>query len=78
MGAAGTSSQGSTGSAANDHLTRQQARIQAAAAAASIYEKSYVYPSANTFVWYVPCMFMEMLKLFMFILLQIHLTNFFR
>ncbi|KAL4296546.1 hypothetical protein GQ457_12G026870 [Hibiscus cannabinus] len=36
---------------ATDNLTRHQARLQAAAAAASIYEKSYVYPSANTLVW---------------------------
>ncbi|OMO77152.1 Zinc finger, RING-type [Corchorus olitorius] len=36
---------------ATDGLTQHQARLQAAAAAASIYEKSYVYPSANTLVW---------------------------
>ncbi|KAK8695539.1 hypothetical protein V6N13_000692 [Hibiscus sabdariffa] len=36
---------------ATDNLSRHQARLQAAAAAASIYEKSYVYPSANTLVW---------------------------
>ncbi|KAH1090737.1 hypothetical protein J1N35_017994 [Gossypium stocksii] len=36
---------------ATDNLTPHQARLQAAAAAASIYEKSYVYPSANTLVW---------------------------
>ncbi|WVZ12816.1 hypothetical protein V8G54_017346 [Vigna mungo] len=35
---------------ATDNLSRHQARLQAAAAAASIYEKSYVYPSANSFV----------------------------
>nr|KYP52693.1 E3 ubiquitin-protein ligase HRD1 [Cajanus cajan] len=43
-----------TGSAAQteatDNVSRHQARLQAAAAAASIYEKSYVYPSANSFV----------------------------
>ncbi|XP_027360440.1 ERAD-associated E3 ubiquitin-protein ligase HRD1B-like isoform X1 [Abrus precatorius] len=32
-----------------DSLSRHQARLQAAAAAASIYEKSYVYPSATSF-----------------------------
>ncbi|TYI64890.1 hypothetical protein E1A91_D09G120300v1 [Gossypium mustelinum] len=36
---------------ATDNLTPHQARLQAAAAAASIYEKSYVYPSANALVW---------------------------
>ncbi|TYI10203.1 hypothetical protein ES332_A09G126800v1 [Gossypium tomentosum] len=36
---------------ATDDLTPHQARLQDAAAAASIYEKSYVYPSANTLVW---------------------------
>ncbi|KAK7253126.1 hypothetical protein RIF29_37578 [Crotalaria pallida] len=35
---------------ATDNLSRHQARLQAAAAAASIYEKSYVYPSATSFV----------------------------
>ncbi|KAK7264017.1 hypothetical protein RJT34_31619 [Clitoria ternatea] len=46
---------GSTGQAeggsgvANDNLSGHQARLQAAAAAASIYEKSYVYPSATSF-----------------------------
>ncbi|KAI3996572.1 hypothetical protein MKX01_009404 [Papaver californicum] len=47
----GTSAQGSAGVAPNTHLTQHQARIQAAAAAASIYEKSYLYPSANTLAW---------------------------
>ncbi|KAL4284421.1 hypothetical protein GQ457_16G008380 [Hibiscus cannabinus] len=57
----GTSSSGGQHGARSD--ARQQveegpaqvlphkARLQAAAAAASIYEKSYVYPSANTLVW---------------------------
>ncbi|XP_061369442.1 ERAD-associated E3 ubiquitin-protein ligase HRD1B-like [Gastrolobium bilobum] len=35
---------------ATDSLSRHQARLQAAAAAASIYEKSYVYPSATSLV----------------------------
>ncbi|KAI3983860.1 hypothetical protein MKX01_011568 [Papaver californicum] len=47
----GTSPQGSADVAPNTHLTQHQARIQAAAAAASIYQKSYVYPSANTLAW---------------------------
>ncbi|GAB4826413.1 ERAD-associated E3 ubiquitin-protein ligase hrd1a [Ancistrocladus abbreviatus] len=49
---ASTSTQGSaSGVAADDNLSGSQARLQAAAAAASIYEKSFVYPSANTLVW---------------------------
>ncbi|GAU18926.1 hypothetical protein TSUD_229160 [Trifolium subterraneum] len=46
----GTGSTGQTGpgsGVATDSLSRHQARLQAAAAAASIYEKSYVYPSAT-------------------------------
>ncbi|XP_041014792.1 ERAD-associated E3 ubiquitin-protein ligase HRD1B-like [Juglans microcarpa x Juglans regia] len=51
-GTGSTSAQGSIGSGvAGDNLSQHQARLQAAAAAASIYEKSYVYPSANTLVW---------------------------
>ncbi|GMH09106.1 hypothetical protein Nepgr_010946 [Nepenthes gracilis] len=51
-GSAGSSVQGSTsGGAEDDYLSRNQARLQAAAAAASLYEKSFVYPSANTLVW---------------------------
>ncbi|KAI4295302.1 hypothetical protein L6164_035363 [Bauhinia variegata] len=34
-----------------DSLSQHQARLQTAAAAASIYEKSYVYPSASSLVW---------------------------
>ncbi|KAL0296866.1 UNVERIFIED_CONTAM: ERAD-associated E3 ubiquitin-protein ligase HRD1A [Sesamum radiatum] len=42
----GTPSQGSVGDrVANDNVSHHQARLQAAAAAASIYEKSFVYPS---------------------------------
>lgn len=48
---ASTSAQGSVGGVADDNLSRHQARIRAAAAAASIYEKSYVYPSPSTLVW---------------------------
>ncbi|KAL4384147.1 hypothetical protein GQ457_15G028470 [Hibiscus cannabinus] len=43
--------QGSGGDMATDNLTQHQARLQASASAASIYERSYVYPSANTLVW---------------------------
>ncbi|GLT70229.1 hypothetical protein SLA2020_423230 [Shorea laevis] len=51
-GTGSTSAQGSVGSGvAGDNLSQHQVRLQAAAAAASIYEKSYVYPSANTLVW---------------------------
>ncbi|KAK4399835.1 ERAD-associated E3 ubiquitin-protein ligase HRD1A [Sesamum angolense] len=45
----GNPSQGSVGDrVANDNVSHHQARLQAAAAAASIYEKSFVYPSPNT------------------------------
>ncbi|KAL0327142.1 UNVERIFIED_CONTAM: ERAD-associated E3 ubiquitin-protein ligase HRD1B [Sesamum angustifolium] len=48
----GTPSQGSVGDrVANDNVSHHQARLQAAAAAASIYEKSFVYPSPNTLMW---------------------------
>lgn len=43
--------QGSAGGATNDNLSQHQLRLRAAAAAASIYEKSYVYPSPNTLAW---------------------------
>lgn len=49
----GTGSTGQTelgNGVATDSLSRHQARLQAAAAAASIYEKSYVYPPATSFV----------------------------
>ncbi|KAH9783990.1 ERAD-associated E3 ubiquitin-protein ligase HRD1A [Citrus sinensis] len=48
---ANTASQGSANDAANNNLTLHQARLQAAAVAASVYGKSYVYPSPNTLVW---------------------------
>nr|DAD19260.1 TPA_asm: hypothetical protein HUJ06_020723 [Nelumbo nucifera] len=51
-GAAGTSSQGSADGVVDDNLRQHYARLQAATAAASIYEKSYVYPSSNAFAWY--------------------------
>ncbi|KAK6936550.1 Zinc finger, RING-type, partial [Dillenia turbinata] len=53
IGTGGMSSQGSTdgGPAGDTQHSRQQARLQAAAAAASIYEKSFVYPSANSLAW---------------------------
>ncbi|KAJ7949860.1 E3 ubiquitin ligase [Quillaja saponaria] len=46
-----TNTEASGGGTTSDSLSRHQARLQAAAAAASIYEKSYVYPSANSLVW---------------------------
>ncbi|KAJ1406671.1 Zinc finger, RING-type [Sesbania bispinosa] len=47
----GSTAQAEVGSGmATDNLNWHQARLQAAAAAASIYEKSYVYPSAS-FAW---------------------------
>ena len=52
-GAASTSTQGPGGNVAEDSVSQHQARLQAAAMAASIYEKSYVYPYANTILWYV-------------------------
>uniref|UniRef100_A0A2P2LH31 RING-type E3 ubiquitin transferase n=4 Tax=Rhizophora mucronata TaxID=61149 RepID=A0A2P2LH31_RHIMU len=39
------------GSVANDGANGHQARLQVAAAAAAVYEKSFVYPSASTLVW---------------------------
>uniref|UniRef100_A0A7N0VBL3 RING-type E3 ubiquitin transferase n=1 Tax=Kalanchoe fedtschenkoi TaxID=63787 RepID=A0A7N0VBL3_KALFE len=45
-------SQSSTGNGAADNpLSPQEARLRAAAAAASIYEKSFVYPSTNALTW---------------------------
>ncbi|CAI0411603.1 unnamed protein product [Linum tenue] len=43
--------QGSSGDGAADALSRHQARLQAAASAAAVYERSFVYPSPNTLVW---------------------------
>ncbi|XAR52090.1 hypothetical protein NMG60_11019989 [Bertholletia excelsa] len=44
--------QNSTGDSAGSNVANQhQARLQAAAAAASVYERSFVYPSVNTLVW---------------------------
>lgn len=51
-GAVSTPSQSDTrDGVANESISQHQARLKAAAAAASIYERSFVYPSANTFVW---------------------------
>ncbi|GMP70869.1 hypothetical protein CsSME_00029522 [Camellia sinensis var. sinensis] len=51
-GTASTPSQNPTGDdVANNTISQHQTRLQAAAAAASIYERSFVYPSANTLVW---------------------------
>lgn len=41
----------SAGGVADDSLSGNQVRLQAAAAAASVYEKSFTYPSANTIMW---------------------------
>ncbi|CAL5408073.1 unnamed protein product [Camellia sinensis] len=53
-GTASTPSQNPTGDdVANNTISQHQTRLQVAAAAASIYERSFVYPSANTLVWWV-------------------------
>ncbi|KAI3822036.1 hypothetical protein L1987_09617 [Smallanthus sonchifolius] len=47
-----TSSQNQNSDAAGDeNISRHQKRLQAAAAAASIYQKSFVYPSPSTLTW---------------------------
>ncbi|XP_024020975.1 ERAD-associated E3 ubiquitin-protein ligase HRD1B isoform X2 [Morus notabilis] len=51
-GISGSSLQGSANSVAGENVSHHQARLQAAAAAAAIYERSYVYPSANAVVWH--------------------------
>ncbi|PSS04543.1 ERAD-associated E3 ubiquitin-protein like [Actinidia chinensis var. chinensis] len=51
-GVASTPHQSLTGDGvANDIVRQHQARLQAAAAAASIYERSFVYPPYNTSAW---------------------------
>uniref|UniRef100_A0A1S4E231 RING-type E3 ubiquitin transferase n=1 Tax=Cucumis melo TaxID=3656 RepID=A0A1S4E231_CUCME len=51
-GTTSSSAQGTSGTGVtNANLSHHQARVRAAAAAASIYEKSYVYPCASTLVW---------------------------
>ncbi|KAK6157864.1 hypothetical protein DH2020_012112 [Rehmannia glutinosa] len=53
-----TSSQGSTvDGVANDNVSQHQARLKAAVSAASLYEKSFVYPSPNALMWYPPYQF---------------------
>lgn len=47
----GTSSQGPSDGAGGANLSRHQARLQAAAMAASLYEKSFSYLPASSF-WY--------------------------
>ncbi|XP_042023235.1 ERAD-associated E3 ubiquitin-protein ligase HRD1B-like isoform X1 [Salvia splendens] len=50
--ATGTSSQGSVSAGeANGNISQHQARLQAAASAASMYQKSFVYPSPSTLAW---------------------------
>ncbi|XP_061946649.1 ERAD-associated E3 ubiquitin-protein ligase HRD1B-like isoform X1 [Populus nigra] len=51
IGTVTTAAQVSAGGVADDSLIQNQVRLQAAAAAASLYEKSFTYPSANTPVW---------------------------
>lgn len=52
---AGTPPQGSNGDGVmNDNVNQHQARLRAAAAAASIYEKSFVYPSPKDLMRYPP------------------------
>ncbi|KAJ0080578.1 hypothetical protein Patl1_23866 [Pistacia atlantica] len=46
-----TATQSSADGSADNNLSQHQARLQAAAAAASIYGKSFVYPSPNSPVW---------------------------
>ncbi|XP_024985193.1 ERAD-associated E3 ubiquitin-protein ligase HRD1B-like isoform X2 [Cynara cardunculus var. scolymus] len=49
---ANTSSQDQNGDGAGSgNISRHQKRVQAAAAAASIYQKSFVYPSPSTLTW---------------------------
>ncbi|XP_010553837.1 PREDICTED: ERAD-associated E3 ubiquitin-protein ligase HRD1B-like isoform X2 [Tarenaya hassleriana] len=50
-GASSSDGQPSSVAASSDNLSRHHARLQAAASAASIYGKSFVYPSANTLAW---------------------------
>ncbi|KAF3602023.1 hypothetical protein F2Q69_00038189 [Brassica cretica] len=52
-GAQGSETRSSAGGS-NDSLSRQHARLQAAASAAAMYGKSMVYPSANTIAWTQP------------------------
>lgn len=64
----GTTAQG--GGVAGDNLSQHEARLRAAAAAAaSIYEKSHVYPSANRLVWYGTFILVNCL-LFIYLLLS--------
>ncbi|XP_058085612.1 ERAD-associated E3 ubiquitin-protein ligase HRD1A-like isoform X2 [Magnolia sinica] len=54
-GVTGTSAQSSEGNAVDNDMSQHQARLQAAAAAASVYEKSFIYPPANTFLCVAIC-----------------------
>lgn len=48
-----SASQGSAaGNSAGNSLSGNEARLRAAATAASLYEKSFVYPSASSLTWY--------------------------
>lgn len=51
----GTSTQSSEDGTHGDNLSQHNSRVRAALLAASIYEKSFVYPPANTFAWSSGC-----------------------
>lgn len=58
---ANASSQDRTGDGVgNGNLSRDQKRVQAAAAAAYIYQKSFVYPSPSSLTWYALYVFTNM------------------
>ncbi|KAI3515291.1 hypothetical protein L1887_14127 [Cichorium endivia] len=60
MSSATTSTQEQTGDGVESgNISRHQKRVQAAAAAASIYQ-SFVYPSPSTLTWYVDFKLMTM------------------
>jgi len=55
--AASTSAQNFEVGAAGDFLSQHQARLRAASLAASIYGKSFIYPSTNTLFGYASFIF---------------------
>lgn len=72
-----SSSDGQSSSvAASGNLSRHEARVRAAASAASIYGRSFVYPSSeNTLVWYVAMSFYVILACIYLILAFILLSS---
>nr|XP_018627651.1 ERAD-associated E3 ubiquitin-protein ligase HRD1B-like isoform X2 [Nicotiana tomentosiformis] len=48
---ASTSQSAQANTVANNNVSQHQARLQAAAAAAAVYQKSFVYPSVPTLAW---------------------------